>query len=80
MNEQQLWELRLKIQEKCFEYLISIGYPNIDNQKILQELPNIWKYLDQQGLLTPDASYQAFVNAAFSKFNQIRNSNHFSRF
>ena len=60
-----------KIKLSIITYLKSVGYPNVNSplEFVIHNLPNIWKHLEKEGLITSQMSYAAFArdaNAAYS--------------
>ncbi len=67
-------ELKEKIRQSMLDHLKTKGYPDMTNQQIIHELPNLWRKLDADGLLEQPVkaglTYQHFVNIALSKANE----------
>lgn len=68
MNKDDLNTLKRKITEVMLTYLKTKGYPNISGQQIVQECPNMWRAIAGAGLMRPEMSYQAFVQAAHHEY------------
>ena len=68
-------ELKEKIRKSMHDHLVSKGYPDMNNDQILAELPALWNKLSAEGLLEEPIkqgmTYQHFVNIAIHKRNQI---------
>lgn len=64
-------ESKEKITQSMLAYLSTRGYPNLDINQILAELPNLWNKLSSEGLLDEHVkkglTYQAFCDIARQK-------------
>ena len=64
-------EQKEKIKQSMLAHLKSKGYPNINNNQIVQELPALWNKLSKEGLIDEFVkkgfSYQLFVQAALGQ-------------
>lgn len=53
-----------KYKEDCkkviIDYLTTIGYPDISNEKIMQELTNIYRALEENNLVRYGLTFQKF--------------------
>jgi hypothetical protein len=59
-----------KILAEMKDYLIAnFKFPDMPPEKVIEELPNIWKHLVALGLLNQDDSYKAFVDSANRQYN-----------
>ena len=62
-------ELKSKIKASMLAHLQSKGYPdNLNNNQVMQEIPNLWTKLAKEGLLTEliekGLTYQHFEGIA----------------
>ena len=57
-----------KANKVLFEYVNSIGYPNILNDIIMQQIPNMWRALEENGLMRSGFTYQMFQNIVNEQF------------
>lgn len=69
-------ELKTKCKGIMETHLKSKGYPNLSDQQIMNELPEMWKLFENEGLMeelkNKGYSYQRFVQTAQSKAMQVR--------
>lgn len=50
------------------EYLTRIGYPNITNEQIMEELPNLFRFLDSKDLIPQKMTFQMFQQIATQRY------------
>lgn len=53
-------------------HLESLGYPNIPNWRIVNELPILFTILDKENLIPREMSYRMFRVIAIEKYLQAR--------
>lgn len=51
------------------DHLTSVGYPNIEPQKVFDELPKIWAILKENNL-APDITFPMFQQVVVQAYNQ----------
>lgn len=69
MTEQENEEFVKKASKLLKEHLTTtLGYPKCTANQIMQQLPQMWAILNQQGLVKPGMTYQAFTVAAQQKY------------
>jgi len=66
MTPNEIIILKSKISKVLKDHLTSLGYPNMDKNKILAELTKMWIKLEQAGL-HKDLSYRFFVQHAHNQ-------------
>lgn len=69
-------ELKQKIHKSMMELLTACGYPsNLNNDQIIEKLPNLWKKLEGEGLLTTlvarGFNYRHFVEIALQSKTSV---------
>ena len=72
-------EQKEKIRVAMNTYLTAQGWPNMPNPDgfVMQQLPNLWRHLDTEGLIPKGATYQIFAKAANQALNFSNLSKHF---
>lgn len=63
-GSEKLFAHRMVMQRVCFEHLLYIGWPKITVQRVLDELPEMWKKLKAENLILPGMTYQGFYEQA----------------
>lgn len=61
---------KVAIKTVMANHLKKIGYPNITNERIMQELPELFKVLDRENLIPEPMTYQMFYQIALVKYQQ----------
>jgi len=61
-------ELKTKIKEVMIKHLTEKGYPNITNQRIMQELKPMWIKLEEAGLIQPGMNYSEYHHQAVFQY------------
>lgn len=68
--------LRTKIQKSMREHLESVGWTEGNDQKIFDELPNMWRKLETDGLMpeikAKGMTFQHFVASAQNKYREVK--------
>lgn len=64
MTPEEKLELKTNIKKLFLEHLTDLGYPNITNQDIMNELPALWQKMCDSGFYREGMSFQAFVDIA----------------
>lgn len=70
-------ELKEKIKTVMIDHLKSIGYPNITNEQIMNELKPMWIKLEEANLIQSGMSFQEFTLHAQQQFMIADMINHF---
>lgn len=69
-------ETKEKIKKSMLEHLNSVGYPNISNVDIINQLPHLWNKLSRENLLdelvAKGFTYEMFTNIAIAKYNEFQ--------
>lgn len=68
MTEEEKTVYKEKANQVLFDYVNSLGYPNITNEQIMQEIPNMWRQLEEHNLMLPGFTYQMFQNIVNEQF------------
>lgn len=59
-------------KEKCkkvmIHHLTELGYPNLSNQEIANEFKDMWRKLEEAGLILPGMSYEQYLDHANYEF------------
>ena len=56
--------LKEQIRKVIFDHLNSLGYPNMTNQEIMQELEPMWIKLTQAGLIKDGLNFMGYLQHA----------------
>lgn len=59
------------------EYLTTKGWPNLHPQLMLNELPQMWRVMDEKGLIQYGMTYQRFSQIAHEQFINFQLRQHF---
>lgn len=74
---------KLEIKQAIIDYLDTLGYPNITPERVLLEIPNMWRLLDKSNLKPEGMSFQAFSTIVHRAYQQkkieFELANHFKR-
>lgn len=57
-----------KVKKVMIDYLTTLGYPAIPNERIMSELKNMWLKIEEAGLIVEDMNFQAFCAYANNAF------------
>lgn len=57
-----------KIKKVMVDHLTTLGWPDIPNETVMDELKNMWVKIEEAGLKLPDMSFQMFVEHANHQF------------
>ena len=77
--------LKANCKKAMISYLKSKGWPDkMDNKKVVDELPNLWRSLEKAGLMPELKSkgydFQKFHQTALSKLQEVEMMNHLEGF
>lgn len=64
MTAGELADHKEKIRKVMVDHLTTLGYPDIEPQKIADELKSMWIKLEEAGLILQGMSFQAFCEHA----------------
>ena len=53
-----------KCQKVMKHHLAELGYPNMTRQEIVNELPEMWRKLEEAGLIIKGMNYQEYLQQA----------------
>jgi hypothetical protein len=59
---------KVAIKMVMSKYLKSIGYPNISNERIIKELPTLFRLLDSEKLIPKGMTFDLFHHIAINKY------------
>ena len=57
-----------KVRKVMVDYLTTLGYPNIGNDRIMSELKTMWLKIEEAGLIVGDMNFEAFCAYANNEF------------
>lgn len=77
---EELTQYKKEVMEALEAHLKTKGYPNMQPQQILNELPNLWRVMDEKGLIRYGLTYQAFSTIAHQRFVQFQMEEQFYNF
>ena len=76
MSKTNIEDLRIKIQKSMREHLESVSWQDGQDQKVFDELPNMWKKLETDGLMPEikamGMTFQHFMASAQQKYREIQ--------
>ncbi len=76
MSANSLNELKAKMNKSMTEHLESVGWKLGDDQKLFDELPNMWRKLDTSGLMSEikaqGMTFEHFMSFAHNASKQAR--------
>lgn len=57
-----------KVRVVMMDHLVSVGFPNLSNDKIMNELKNLWIKLEEANLIVSGMSFRAFQDQANNQY------------
>ena len=68
MTTNEIAILKEQIKKVMLGHLSSLGYPKMDKNRIIAELPQMWVKIEEAGLNKEGLSYKGLVHHAYSQF------------
>ncbi len=76
MSTNNLNELKTKVKKSLTEHLESVNWKLGDDQKVFDELPNMWRKLETDGLMSEikalGMTFEHFALSAQNKYKEIK--------
>lgn len=73
----ELIKYKEDVSKALKEHLTTKEWPNMHPQLVLNELVNMWRVLDEKGLIQHGMTYQRFSQIAHSEFVNFQLRQHF---
>ena len=61
MTQEQILEHKEKCRKVMIHHLTELGYPNMTREEIVNELKDMWRKLEEAGLVVDGMNYQDYL-------------------